>query len=76
MKNWISVHDIEPNANEPVLCIGCNEEGEFLAPVVATLHDDGKFIIGYRFYGDRAIGFFVETNVTHWMPLPELPIED
>ena len=75
MSNWISVNDIEPSINEPILCIGRNGEGEFLSPVVASLQEDGKFIIGYRFNDDRVIGFFFETFPTHWMPMPDEPKE-
>ena len=74
MADWISVEDKLPEVNEPVLCVGMCEDGDFLAPVVASLQQDGKFIIGYRFHGDRVIGFFVETFATHWMPLPPPPV--
>lgn len=73
MSKWISVDDALPEVGEPILCVGTRDDGGILAPLVAVLHDDGKFITGYRFAGDRVIGFFVETFATHWMPLPELP---
>jgi hypothetical protein len=75
MSNWISTIDKKPEINKPILCIGINEDGEFLAPNVCTLHDNGKYIIGYQFNSERAIGFYIETYVSHWMELPENPKE-
>lgn len=73
MSKWISVHDMVPEVNTPILCVGCDDDGNYLTPNVCTLQDNGKYIIGYKFNSDRAIGFFIETFVTHWMPLPEPP---
>lgn len=73
MSDWISVDSKSPDVGKPVLCVGISDDGEFLAPVVASLQDDGRFIIGYRFHDERVIGFFFETFVTHWMQLPEMP---
>lgn len=73
MSKWININDNQPVVGDPVLCVGMSSDDDFLAPVVASLQDDGKFIIGYRFHDERVIGFFFETFVTHWMPLPESP---
>lgn len=70
---WISVKDNLPNMFESVLTIGADSDGEMLTPIVATIQDDGKFISGYKFAGDRSIGFYFETFPTHWMPLPSAP---
>lgn len=72
---WISVDDRLPTLKEPIFCIGIDDEGRFLSPIVATVHEDGCFICGYTFGGDRKIGFYMETKPTHWMPLPKLPSE-
>ena len=73
---WISLEDCPPDIGEPVLCVGMSYGGEFLAPAVANLQEDGKFIIGYRFHDERVIGFFFETFPTHWMPLPAPPVAE
>lgn len=73
MSEWIRVDERLPSVSSNVLCVGVDSEGEFLAPVAATLHEDGKFICGYKFGGDRVVGFYVETLPTHWMPMPNPP---
>lgn len=70
--NWVKVSEAMPDVGVPVLCVGCDDDGEFLAPIVATMQDNGKFICGYRFHGGREIGFYMETNVVKWMPLPPI----
>lgn len=70
---WMSLEDSFPETGKEMLCIGINEDGEFLAPIVATLHSNGRFICGYSFQGGRDIGFYFETFPTHWMLLPDAP---
>lgn len=56
---WISVKDILPENDNYVLC--CTE----------TKKGTKNVIIGY--YMDGAWRCGMNSNVTHWMPLPELP---
>ena len=73
MSKWISVKDALPEVGLNVITIGVNADGDMLSPIVAVQECNGKFICGYRFCGDREIGFFIETFPTHWMLLPEPP---
>ena len=70
---WISCDDRMPVSHEMVVTIGVDDDGRFLRPIVAALADDGKFISGYSFSGNRVVRMLVETFATHWQPLPEPP---
>lgn len=75
MSKWISVKECLPEIDTQVLCVGVDSNGDFLSPLVATLRGNGKFIVGYSFCGDRDIGFYIETFVTHWQPMIDLPVK-
>lgn len=64
MSDWISVKDRLPEDYTFVLAV----VETWTRTVTVVLHADLKF---YRFgAGDTPL------NVTHWMPLPELPEEE
>ena len=61
ISDWISVKDRLPDAEDRVLCCTLTKKGT------------RNVIIGY--YMDGAWRCGMNSNVTHWMPLPELPEE-
>lgn len=74
---WISVEDRLPEPSTYVLALtapGSLSVGENVI-VADYIHpkreDHGVFVIAYTNYDDKDI-----VNVTHWMPLPELPKEE
>lgn len=78
MREWISVKDELPPLSVAVTTIGKKDDGSWTTPITAQLYIDGertRFISGFSFGGDRLIKTMVETLPTHWMPLPEPPIE-
>ena len=68
---WIDVSELAVNI--PVLTVGKNSDGEWTTPIVATKFENGKIVAGYRFSGQRDIGFHFETMATHFQPLPNPP---
>lgn len=80
MSEWISVKERLPEINERVLVLEKNTENENMVYTCDTTIevcyradmcvggwiDDAGFALGERFY---------DVEVTHWMPLPEIPEE-
>lgn len=73
---WISVKDRMPADCKPVLmCVSreAREKDRSCGIFVGNFHDIGsKFFAVECIYGDGWIPFDVE-DITHWMPLPEMP---
>ena len=73
MDKWISVKERLPE-EEDCICIVCADEGHNQFSRAWAFFDIGTDASGNRinffreFYGDALI-----SNVTHWMPLPDLP---
>lgn len=65
--NWISVEDRLPGADEWVIYHAPNIFGPESPQMWIGQYDNGVF------FGRQ--GFFGGGEVTHWMPLPELPGE-
>ena len=61
MNSWISVKDRLPGTDDHVLCCTQTKAGR------------QNVVIGY--YMDGAWRCGMNSNVTHWMPLPEAPKE-
>ncbi len=64
MSEWICVKDRLPEAFQPVIVCREKGKGEY---VVEQGYKDVKD--WWKVYGTRT------KNVTHWMPLPEPPVE-
>lgn len=77
---WISVKDKLPKTNGAYLCVCDCFVGSYISVVkfAANLEKideydfDGKRRSGWYGY-DGEWGYFEKDNITHWMPLPELP---
>lgn len=58
-QQWISVKDRLPEPGQEVL-------------ILERFEDEPRHIISFSFY-DPEVYYLVWNNVTHWMPIPELP---
>ena len=56
---WISVSERLPENDDKVLCVTQNKKGSY------------NIVIGYYMDGMWRVG--MNSNVTHWQPLPEPP---
>lgn len=83
--NWISVEDRLPDVDVPVLLLGYDEDNEsymFTASLEeshAIYSDLENKWFSYGVYSDGSSPSYTcyyATKVTHWMPLPPLPMED
>ena len=80
MPEWFSVKDRLPDENGNYLCCW----GEHKSIVIFSFAKNLRKVDKYDFKGinragwydcDSEWGYCERTNVTHWMPLPELPKE-
>ena len=75
--DWISVNDRLPDPDKydwVLVSIICTENKSFrLVPHVAELRN-GKWVSQDDIEGD--LETWAHVKVTHWMPLPDNPIED
>ena len=74
MNEWISIKDKMPEINTPVLCYQKNNYYQFKQIIAGY---DGKFF--RPFYNGEDDNILLDGNskylqITHWMPLPEKPI--
>lgn len=84
MSNWISVNDRLPNKNGKYLCCWKGCIGDILYISIYSFAKNLSKVDRYVFQGKRKSGWYDYdsewgygeiSNVTHWMPLPELPKE-
>lgn len=82
MAEWISVEDRLPNKNGTYLC--CQEFYGHKSISIYSFAKNLRKVDKYDFQGinragwydyDIEWGYCERDNVTHWMPLPELPKE-
>ena len=82
MAEWISVNDRLPDKDGKYLC--CHFFANLKYISVCSFAKNLRKVDKYDFpnenrkgwYGsDSEYGYYEKTNVTHWMPLPELPKE-
>lgn len=67
MMNWISIIDDLPNDNNLVLC--CDVYNDFITFGIYIENENCFELI-------RVDGVEVDSEITHWMPLPELPKDE
>lgn len=65
MKDWISVDDGFPEGGKNVLMAYKNSYDQFAGILVGRFVNNGFYCSGSSYSLD---------NVSHWMPLPELPL--
>jgi len=64
---WIKVTDLDPKENhEVIICICDNSVG-------TAIYEETEN--GWEFVNDRYGSEFNQSEITHWMPLPEPPIK-
>ena len=67
--NWIAVKERLPQTNTPIKVVGLVNTQ---IPYVLDFLPEGRFILHILF--PEQVSEDVTTVVTHWLPLPELPI--
>ena len=71
MNDWISVKDRLPKINNKYLCVLNNRT----ISICSFAHNLKKVDKSGWYDYDGEWGYYEVSNVTHWMPLPELPKE-
>ena len=78
MSKWVSVKDKLPKKNNDYLCV-LNTHTISVCSFAHNLKKVDKYDFDAKKSGwydyDSEWGYYEITNVTHWMPLPELPKE-
>ena len=78
MPKWISVKDKLPKINNKYLCV-LNNCAISICSFAHNLKKVDKYDFNTNKSGwydyDSEWGYYEVSNVTHWMPLPELPKE-
>lgn len=75
MPKWISVKERMPPENENVLVYAVSKYGELSGPSRCVI-TKWKELAGRKRWYDPWLGFCIDYDITHWMPLPDAPEEE
>lgn len=74
-QDWISVKERMPPENENVLVYAVSKYGELSGPSRCVI-TKWKELAGRTRWYDPWLGFCIDYDITHWMPLPDAPEVD